>query len=115
MSRVKDDPELLDEIGSGPKQIHRPIIVIHAHETGKQEYLLHLTELDKMMNDPRVWGIVLSDLVDHIASAYVQQTGRDERDIRETITRVMRDESRFKDKDPSRGRMRGATLMPKAN
>lgn len=119
MSRVKEDASLIEGIIPGePTQIHRPVIVVHQVSTPsglKQQYLMHLTELDPMMTDPRVYGIILSDLVDHIAAGYAQNSDRDERDIRELLMRTLKDENRFKEKDPSRGKLIGATLRPKAN
>jgi len=116
MNRVKDDDNLRHALHQhGPTPIHDPIIIVHGLEGNRQQYILHLENLDQMMQEPKLFGIVLSDLLDHIAAAYNRSNGRDERDIRDTIMRVMRDESRFKDKDPRRGNMLGATIRPKAN
>jgi hypothetical protein len=54
-----------------------------------------------------LFGIAISDLIDHIADAYHQTTGRDKRDIRASIVKVLRDEDRFKEKDPKRTQMSG--------
>lgn len=110
MDRVREDESLKDE--AGRIVLYRPIIIVEAAQAGKQQYRLHLTELDQMMNEPQLYGIILSDLLDHIAAAYARQSDRDQRDIRYEILKVMRDEDRFKDKDPSRGGLRGATIMP---
>jgi len=67
------------------------------------------------MTEHALFGVVLSDLLDHIARAYHQATGRDERAIREAVLKVMRDEDRFKARDPSRGSMSGATVFPQRN
>lgn len=113
MDRVTEDDDL-KEI-AGRTILYRPIIIVEATEDGKQQYRLHLAELDQMMNKPKLYGIVLSDLLDHIAAAYHQISGRDARDVRYYILKTLRDEDRFKDKDPSRGRQRGATIMPPRN
>lgn len=113
MNRVTKDDSLKDF--AGRTIIYRPIIIVEATEDGKQQYRLHLAELDQMMNEPKLYGIVLSDLLDHLAAAYAQSTGRDQRDVRYDILKTMRDEDRFKDKDPSRGKLRGATIRPPRN
>lgn len=110
MDRVREDDELKDI--AGRTIIYRPVFIVEQTDEKKLQFRLHLTELDQMMNEPRLYGIVLSDLLDHIAAAYARQSHRDQRDIRYEILKVMRDEDRFKDKDPSRGGLRGATIMP---
>jgi hypothetical protein len=110
VARVKEDDSLTDI--AGRTIIYRPIIIVEATDDGKQQYRLHLSELDPHTNEPKMFGIVLSDLLDHIAHAYHGQTGRDARDIRYDILKVLRDEDRFKEKDPARGKLRGATSGP---
>jgi hypothetical protein len=56
-------------------------------------------------HDPILYGVAISDLLDHLAAAVHDMTGRDSRDIREQILKVMRDEDRFKEKDPTRAEM----------
>jgi hypothetical protein len=111
--RVKEDEVIKDY--ADRTIIFRPVIVIEAIDDKKVSYRLHLSELDQMMTQPKTYGIVLSDLLDHIAAFYAQQSGRDQRDIRYEILKVFRDEDRFKDKDPDRGQQRGFTIMPKKN
>lgn len=108
---MKEDDSLKDE--ADRTILYHPVIIVEQTEDNKQLYRLHLTELDQMANTPKLFGIVLSDLVDHIARAYHHSTGRDERDIRRDIVKVMRDEDRFKEKDPARGNLRGVTIMPR--
>lgn len=115
MDRVQNDDSLIPPDGQPPNFIERPIIIVHNIGGGRQGYILNLTELDPALNEPGAYGIVLSDLLDHIAAAYYRTTGRDERDIRAQIAKVMKDEDCFKEKDPSRGRMKGATIMPPKN
>jgi Domain of unknown function (DUF5076) len=98
-----------------PRIVYRPIIIVEAIEGDEQQYLLHLTELDPMLNEPKLFGILLSDLLDHIAIAYHQSIGRDQRDIRRDILKTLRDEDRFKEKDPMRAPQRGITIMPPKN
>ena len=105
--RIQDDASLKDH--AGRTILYRPIIIVEATDDNKQLYRLHLAELDPNGTEPKLYGIVLSDLLDHIAHAYWQTAGRDPRDLRAEIFKVMRDEDRFKEKDPTRGQMRGAT------
>ena len=77
------------------------------------QFRLNISEIDPMHSTPAVFGILLSDLLDHIAADYAGVSNRDERDIRVSILKIMRDEDRFKEKDPCRGSSRGVTIMPK--
>jgi hypothetical protein len=86
-----------------------PIILVHQKEEGIG-FAIDLANLDPTSNNPTLFGILLSDLLDHITHAYHLTTGRDERDIRASITKVMRDEDRFKEKDPGRCGMKGAMI-----
>ena len=112
-SRVTNDDTLKDE--AGRTIIHRPVIIVEITDDNKHQCRIHMAELDPNTNDPRLFGIVLSDLVDHIAAAYQNLTDRDERDIRAEIMKTILDENRFKDKDPARGKLRGVTVMPRSN
>lgn len=109
---MRENPDLKDE--AGRTILYRPVIIVEQTEDNKQLYRLHLTELDPMANEPIRFGIVLSDLIDHLARAYSDATGRDARDIRQQIVKVMRDEDRFKEKDPARGALSGTTIKPRA-
>lgn len=106
-NRVEEDPDLKDM--GGRTILFRPVIIVEALDDDRQQFRLHLSELDERMSEPKVYGVVLSDLLDHIVAAYRNNTGRDERDIRSEIKKVFLDEDRFKEKDPARGRMRGHT------
>ena len=108
MNRVKEDQNL----DIGERIIYRPVIIVEALDENRLQYRLHLAELDPLGNESKLYGIVLSDLLDHIAAAYHQSTGRDERDIRYEILKVLRDEDRFKTDDPGRAKLRGRTIMP---
>lgn len=113
---MKNDKSLADDIpsGEGPHFIENPKIIVHGdHDTNK--FLINLTGFDPSANDPIRAGILMSDLIDHIAHAYGDVSKRDWRDIRDHIIKVIRDETRFKDKDPNRGNMRGFTLLPKGH
>ena len=79
-----------------------PVIVIDAHEPDKLRYLMNLTGMDPFLNDPRIWGIVASDLICNIADVYAKHTNRNMRDVRDAIMRVLREENRLKDLDPER-------------
>jgi hypothetical protein len=101
--------------------IERPIIIVH--KIGDQGALRFVIDLAEMIRPettigpgettvgPGAPGIILSDLLDHIAHAYHQIVpDRDEREIRSDILKVMRDEDRFKEKDPSRSGMEGGLV-----
>lgn len=111
--RVKDDPTIEDP--GDQRFLERPVIIVEAMENGSQRYIVCPEEIDPEMNQPQIFGIVLSDLVDHIASTYRSLAGQDEEELRKAILKVMRDEDRLKDADPSRGQPRGAAVTPKKN
>jgi hypothetical protein len=110
--RIKQDKSLAEHV-TGRIEIHRPVVVIDMDDDGRYLYRLHISEADPQTNNPIIFGIILSDLVDHLAMAYHDLTGRDVRDVRAQLFKVMRDEERFKQKNPSRGEPRGITVMPK--
>jgi len=112
--RVREDPSLIPP--DGGMAINRPIIVVHKLESGQEGYIIDLSALDQNMDDPRPFGVVLSDLLDQIAAAYSRVTGADQGVLRKHLKKVMRDEDRFKARDPSRYAMsRGATIFPVKN
>lgn len=92
-----------------PTVISRPLIIVEATERGTQKYHVFLSHLDQFGSDTRAFGIILSDLADHIAMAYHQSTGRDVKDIKAELVKIMRDEDRFKERDPKRGNLTGHT------
>jgi hypothetical protein len=110
--RVKDDPTLRPQDPTQDERISAPVIIVHK-VLGDYQFLIFPAEVDPPVTDPRAFGILISDIIDHIARCYYDVTGMDERLIREGILRIVRDEQRFKDKDPTRGHSRGTTLMPK--
>ena len=93
--------------------IEQPIVIIEKTDDGKILYRIFLTGLDAAVDNPTIAGIMLSDLVDHLAHAYHDVTGRDVRDIRNHVLKVMHDEDRFKVKDPTRGGLARAIFMGK--
>ena len=111
--RVQDDDSLIPPGGDPSGFFRNPLIIVHQIEDGSLRYVISLGPIDKTMDDPRVAGVLLSDLLDHLAAAYQATTGRDQRDVRAAIFKVMRDEDRFKEKDPTRGAARGATIWPR--
>lgn len=113
MDRVRRDDSLKD-FADRPI-VERPVIIVEMTDDGKQQVRILIGELDQQTNDPRLFGILMSDLLDHIAAGYHHCTGRDERDVRAELVKVMRDEDRFKEKDPTRGKLTGATVMPRRN
>lgn len=113
--RVKDDPNLIPPDGRPPSFIKNPILIVCTSDEGKQDYHVVVQELDESGADPRAFGILMSDLLDHVAAAYSAVCGRGRRDVRAQLKKVMLDEDRFKDKDPQRGAARGATIWPRRN
>lgn len=111
--RIKHDPTL--SMPQDGQRIDRPVIIVHQVAGNRTQYLVFLQEIDPSLSDPRAAGIILSDLVDHIARGYHDVTGNDERLIRESIYKVMRDEERFKQRDPARGGSTGRTEIPRRN
>ncbi len=109
-NRIQED-ELLRELAED-NIVRRPIIIVDV-EGDKHRYRLFLAEVDQLTHQPKMFGIIMSDLLDHLAAAYRYATGRDERDIRQEILRVMKDEDRFKAKEPDRGKLRGLSVGPK--
>jgi hypothetical protein len=95
-SRVKDDPSLKRHAES--RAIVDPVIIVQAE--GSRVTLI--PQALREMNHPKAFGIILSDLVDHIGKYYSDTTGRDERDVRATVMKALHDENRFKEKDPDR-------------
>jgi hypothetical protein len=104
---MTDNKDLKDYVGR--TILFHPIIIVEKDGDNGELYRLHLSELDERMTEPRLFGILLSDLLDHIARAYGHVTGRDERDVRAQIMKTLRDEDRFKGKDPSRVKQSGIT------
>jgi hypothetical protein len=111
--RIKEDSDLARV--AEENIIRRPIIVVEKTDDDREQFRIHIDAMDRNGMDPRLFGILISDLLDHIAAAYHRQTGRDERAVREQIVKTMRDEDRFKVNDPSRGGARGTTIFPKRN
>lgn len=115
MTRVKDDDELRNRFTGGRVEIDRPVLIVHTVESGRNEFILNFSELDPMLDKAYAWGILLSDILDHAAAAYVGHGHRSERDVRDRIMRALKKENQLKEDDPTRGGQTGATLRPKAN
>jgi hypothetical protein len=88
--------------------IHHPIIIVHKVEE-REQYIILPKNLDIMMQKPELFGVLLSDLLDHIADMYNQTTGQD---VRAQIFKVMCAEDELKQKDPKRGNRQGKILWP---
>jgi hypothetical protein len=95
-------------------EIERSIITVHSIDNGRStRCVINIAEMRDPagMLGPIIPGIMLSDLLDHIVNAYPQMgCDRDQRDIRRDILKAMKDEDRFKEKDPSRGGMEGGLV-----
>ena len=111
--RIKDDDSLAPPGGEMPGFFEDPAIVVHKVEDGKVGFAICTQVFDAGMDQPTIYGIIISDLIDHLAASYAATTGRDAKDVRAHLHKVVRDEERFKEKDPTRGRGRGATIFPR--
>ena len=111
-NRIKDDDSIEPLPFGEMVKIEDPMIIVHKVPSGDVRFVIDVTGLG---DDLRYAGILMTDLIDHIAHAYRDHLGRDERDIREAIYRVMKDEERFKQKDPARGDPIGKVFKPRTN
>lgn len=68
--------------------MYRPILVINLSREGMQDVVLD----PDCYSDPGVWGVVLSDVVGHLANSYAQQ-GMDPTHVRRNILDILRKES----------------------
>ena len=94
-------------------EIERPVIIVDKiGDQGTVRFVINIAEMmdPEKMHVPVIPGILMSDLPDHIAHAYHEVTDRDERDIRADILKAMRNEDRFKEKDPARSGMKGGLV-----
>jgi hypothetical protein len=81
---------------NGPKVLVNPLFVA---EMEGENMTIHIGIADRPIE---LFGVAISDLIDHIANAFHQSTGCDVRDVRAKIVKVLRDEDRFKEKGPKR-------------
>jgi hypothetical protein len=105
MTNIEYDPSLKED--DKPRLITDPVVLV---EQGKDGEALRFTLHPEFFahNNAAGWGVLLSDLIDHIAYMGATMNGRDVRDVRAAIVKVLRDEDRFKEKDPERAPQRGA-------
>lgn len=94
--------------------IQNPIIIVKDND-GKQDYIIGVTALDPKANEPERFGVILSDLLDHVARAYADLGLGESKTVRAHIVKTLNNEDRFKEQDPNRGKITGKTVMPKAN
>jgi hypothetical protein len=105
MTNIKYDPSLKEDFK--PRIITDPVVLVEQAKDGEAlRFTLHPEFFAH--NDAAGWGVLLSDLIDHIAHMGATLSGRDVRDVRASLVKVMRDEDRFKEKDPERAQQRGA-------
>jgi hypothetical protein len=94
--------------------IEKPIITVSKIGTeGKTKVAIDVMALLDPTGGlgPIIPGIVLSDVLDHLARAIHRTVpDRSERDIRNDILESMRNEDRFKQEDPARGDMSGGLV-----
>jgi|SRR5262245_41070864 len=112
-NRIKDWKEPLPFEKGEMVRIDNPLIIIHDDGKKNYQFIINVTNMKRTGDDLCVFaGILMSDLIDHIAFAFRGHLGRDERDIRSVIFKVMKDEDRFKQKDPSRASAFGKFFTP---
>jgi hypothetical protein len=106
-SRIKEDPNLR-QLGES-RVIVDPIIIVEACGGGTR-FRLFPDTLKGEVNCPVGFGIILSDLIDHIAKHYSTRTGCDESFARTCLMEVLNGEDRLKDQNPGRGKQVGHTF-----
>jgi hypothetical protein len=106
MTNIKHDPSLKDDFE--PRLLVDPLVIVEWTDDDRYRITLSPERMNERANSSVGWGILVSDLIDHIAHIGAQLSGRDARDVRAAIMKVVRDEDRFKKKDPDRGQMTGA-------
>jgi hypothetical protein len=104
--RVKGDPTLRPK--GGAKVLQRPVVIIDQSGRETYQFLIFPDSIDAHLTKPEVFGVLLSDLLDHIASTYSSLAGKDEAATRTRILQTMLDEDALKQSDPSRGNPKGA-------
>ncbi len=62
-----------------------PILVVDLASETNVKYWLQLMQVDPMLTNPAVWGVVISELVHAIAVSYTSQRGGESRDVRDLI------------------------------
>jgi hypothetical protein len=91
-----------------PRFVKDPVVIVTKEpDASFKIYVMHIPD------EPIILGILLSDIADHFAAAYAGYTGRDQRDVRTQLVKIMRDEDRFKQKDPKRGVGVGSFILPR--
>jgi hypothetical protein len=108
MTRVKD-ADAKDLLPAAP-YIADPVVVVFGD--GKSvKFLIYPMQIDPFMSKPTLFGIVVSDLIDQIANCYAQHTKCDAKALSDQILQTVRREHKYKDKDPTRGNMTGASYV----
>jgi hypothetical protein len=92
--RVKDDWTIGD-LPSGAIKIENPVIIVQKMDGGGTRFMLHLEEYDPLCQQPEIYGIVLSDLMDQIASFYQDINGGRQETYRDKILRTLKEENRL--------------------
>lgn len=82
-------------------KVVEPVIIVDKFEKDRVRHFVHLTALDEFLKDPRIWGIVMSDLIEDIASVYAQNTGLTLQEAQEAIMDTLVDENNAKAADPN--------------
>jgi hypothetical protein len=106
MTNIKHDPNLKEDFK--PRLLVDPLIIVEQTDDGSHRIIISPERMNEKENNAAGWGVLMSDLIDHIAHMGATLSGRDARDVRAAIVKVMRDEDRFKEKDPNRGQLTGA-------
>lgn len=107
--RIKEDESIKE--GLDLDTVHHPLLIIEVNPDGRHQIRINLNAVPR---DPRAFGVLMSDTIDHLASAYQRIADRDPHEVRAAIYSILISEEKLKQKDPSRGNLRATTvLVPK--
>ena len=107
MTRFTEDSTLVEQIPNLPTDV----IILMSGTDKSATTIVNPTQLDPFLSKPTIYGVVVSDIIDHIAAAYAQLTGADMVALSEAILATARREHKFKKDDPSRSQMRGTVKI----
>lgn len=112
---IEDDPTLTPPPEGRPVYFENPILIVNRRDDGSIGYVFAPNEIepgfDPMGDKIFAGGILLSDILDHMAHAYSATTGMTQDACRKALWREARDENRLKERDPDRYKARGFTTV----
>ena len=97
----------------GPVEIYNPVLVIEPiGEDDGDGHKAHRFHIPNAYPNPLAWGILLSDLLDHLTRAVYDLSGQDPKAVRALILDVLMNEDGAKAEDPDRVHNTGKTTFP---